>query len=415
MMAAKHGSSADFMAQFDHAIDRNMGTESSPLKGSAIAAGSQSTIQIPAQALASDVQGEINPQTRKTATSETRPAPARKRDGDAQTNSAAKSAQLNTAAAIPVILSAMPDASQTAVSDESAEQGSASALASGQQPVESASLPAAPLAATQPAASEKAPMAAGTGAPLSFAAKIQASNAGQSGNSSQRNILNDNVGAVASAWKKAQKDGQQPEPGDAPTLASPAPGASLNTFGAAAPLMAPLAPTIAPAPKEAAVSAARALEAPAPILQHETAATGQLKDVSFRIPQADGSSIQLRLTQQSGELKLAVHTASADLNQGLRDSLPDLTKKLSDSGVHAETWRPGISSAPAEAQANTSGNSGGNAYGGNSQNQSGSGQQGGARRDQEQSSRPQWVEELENGIQSTSSFPMTGDFHGFIN
>jgi hypothetical protein len=248
---------------------------------------------------------------------------------------------------------------------------------------------------------------------MSFAAKIQAPAGEPNAASAQRMILNNNVTAVASAWKKGQHDPEAQQEPDAPVQAPPAPAAvnSVLSTLAATPQSGSNQPAPVPVQKAELPAAASAIEAPlAAPPQH---AAGQLKDVSFRIAQPDGSTVQLRLMQQSGELKVAVHTASPDLNQGLRDSLPDLTKKLADNGFHSETWRPGVSAAPAAAESEASKNSGNNSNGGDAQSQSGAGQQGRGQRDQNQSQRPQWVEELEIGMQSAPS-STTGELHGIV-
>jgi hypothetical protein len=288
------------------------------------------------------------------------------------------------------------------------------AVLNASQPATPAQLPSIASAAAAPlnnVSDRDAP------APLSFAAKIQSTDSTTIG-STQHSVLNDNVGAVASAWKKGQqgqREEQQPETPDAPVPANTQAAPAFNPISTVAPSANPQIPVFIPKPAEVTTSPTKVLDALAPMQPTQAPATGQLKDLSFRVAQEDGSSVQLRLTQQSGELKLAVHTASPDLNQGLRDSLPDLTRKLSDTGFHAETWRPGVSATPASSEGDAARNSGGNAQGGNSQNQSGSGQQqGNPRRDQNQAFRPQWVDEFENGIQSTSSFPLTGDIHGFV-
>ena len=395
-------SGTDFIAQFQHAVEDTTGDTSAmqamPEPQSLVAD------QVPLPKLAAPMPRPV--------------APSRKHDEDPRAASLIRSEQFNAMAGAPITLPADQNNSPAASAPEPGNDTVAATSINSQPPAQATQLAAvAPAPVLSPAtfSAKAAP------APLSFAAKIQTSTGSKSAaDPSQRIGLSDNVNAVAAAWKKGQREEQQPQPQEPAVTSAPAAASSitpaaptLNAVETAPSLVNSLAAPLAPKAHEAALSPARALDAPSPI-QPQTPATGQLKDVSFRIAQEDGSSVQLRLTHQGGELKLAVHTASPDLNQGLRDSLPDLTKKLSDTGFHAETWRPGVSSTPAAAEGETAGNPGGNPQGGNSQQQSGSGQQGNPRRDQEQSSRPQWVEELENGVQSTSSFRLPGDLHGFV-
>jgi hypothetical protein len=57
------------------------------------------------------------------------------------------------------------------------------------------------------------------------------------------------------------------------------------------------------------------------------------------------SRIEVRLTERGGEVKVAVRTSDPSLAGSLRDNLPALTSKLSDSGFKTETWHPSGSSS----------------------------------------------------------------------
>ncbi len=117
------------------------------------------------------------------------------------------------------------------------------------------------------------------------------------------------------------------------------------------------------------------------------------------------------MVEHAGELRVAVHTTSPELNQDLRADLPDLTRKLSDTGTHAELWRPDAHSTAASSDAAASQNQA--KHGGDSanpQSQSGGSQQGRGHGGQNQYQRPKWVEELENGMQSTTK--STGEIYG---
>jgi hypothetical protein len=156
-----------------------------------------------------------------------------------------------------------------------------------------------------------------------------------------------------------------------------------------------------------------AREAVAPEPAQAQSGGSQLKDISFNITQPGGSSVQLRMVERAGELRVAVHTTSHDLNQDLRAELPDLTKKLSDTGFHSELWRPAAHAAMASGDTSAAKNQGGNPDGADSRHGSGGSQQGRRQQDQNHSQSPKWVEEFENGTQS-APIP-TGDIHGFSN
>ena len=260
-------------------------------------------------------------------------------------------------------------------------------------------------AAELPASNKQAP------APLSFATKIQPPQGSATGQA-QRSVLNENVGTVAAEWKKGQHEGQAQDSDGGSAPQAPVPAAAANP-SALAPALQPSndQPNLIARRETPTLSAVKQVETPA--ATHPQTPGTQLKDVSFRIAQPDGSFVQLRLVQQSGELKVAVHAGSPELNQGLRDSLPDLTKKLSDNGFHSETWRPGVSSTAASSEAEASRDQNNNSNSGNPDSQSGSQPQGRGQRDQQQSQRPRWVEELENSTQSPSAFQ--GELYGFRN
>jgi hypothetical protein len=314
-----------------------------------------------------------------------------------------------------VVIAPVAPATSNAYDDLLDISGDSQEPASGLQtpPAIPASLPNGSLAPQAPAtpavtvASEVPPESKVIAAPLSFAAKIQAPQTSAT-TQTQHSVLNDNVATVASEWKKSQHDTQATvADADCAAPGSPHPvPANLNTL-APVPQPSNSLPNPIARQETPALSAVKQVETPA-ATPSQTAGT-QLKDVSFRIAQADGSSIQLRLVQQSGELRVAVHAASPELNQGLRDSLPDLTKKLSDGGFHSETWRPGVptTGAPAEAQGSRNQNS--TEGGGNSDSQS----NGRGQRQHQQSQQPRWVDELENSTQSTSLFQ--GELNGIRN
>lgn len=69
-------------------------------------------------------------------------------------------------------------------------------------------------------------------------------------------------------------------------------------------------------------------------------------DLSVVIPpQADRltprEGVTVRVLERGGQVKIAVHTANADLAQSLREQLGELVQSLERSGYRAETWRPG--------------------------------------------------------------------------
>ena len=330
---------------------------------------------------------------------------SRRRESDASGKGARDDRRNETNVSAPDTSAILADPIPQAGVSPSGAQGSGATVPGGVAPQpQSAAAPALPSGNST---SNAAP-------PIAFGATIQTSSAAASAEG-QRMVLANNVSAVASAWKKNQHEGAaHDETGDQP-------GASAQTGAHEAPAMpSPVTPAsallTAPPPTPATPKAPlRALEVP-PAPEPSTSPS-QLKDLSFRIQQADGSAVQLRVTQHSGELRLAVHAANADLSQGLRESLGDLTKKLADGGFRAETWRPGVAASPAPAQTNTSQNQDTNRNGSDARQQQGSGDQSSEQREQRQP-RPRWAEDFEGGLLSaTGSFTgvLTGATHGIVN
>jgi hypothetical protein len=69
-------------------------------------------------------------------------------------------------------------------------------------------------------------------------------------------------------------------------------------------------------------------------------------DVSLHF--ADGqNSVDIRMAERAGEIRVTVHTPDRDLADSLRADLPDLVGRLRQSGFQAEAWRP---SAPAQPE-----------------------------------------------------------------
>jgi hypothetical protein len=122
-----------------------------------------------------------------------------------------------------------------------------------------------------------------------------------------------------------------------------------------------------------------------------------VKDISLQVAQPGAQKVEVRVVQQSGELRVAVHTEDSDLARGLQQGLSELVGRLQETGFRAEAWRPGgtvgQSTPVVEPRTSLSGSRNGDSQG----QYGGSRQQEGERR-QNQSQRPAWVEELDNRI-----------------
>jgi len=138
---------------------------------------------------------------------------------------------------------------------------------------------------------------------------------------------------------------------------------------------------------------------------------GPVRDLSIQIGQTSQEKVELRVTQQAGELRVAVRASDPELANGLRQSLPEVLTRLEETGYRAEAWRPavivdGTSAAPEIRRSSAeSPQTDTQSQPGWSQQEHGQGQQ--------ESQRPKWVEELEGSL-SGAGRPSTGAFHGLI-
>jgi hypothetical protein len=164
------------------------------------------------------------------------------------------------------------------------------------------------------------------------------------------------------------------------------------------------------APAAESTAATAKMELPTTEQAGRPKALEPLKDLSIQVARPGNDRVEVRLTQQAGELHVAVRTGDADFAHGLREGLPDLVGRLQESGFRAETWKPAgaiaAAGAPAETQ-NTPSNSSGGGFASNS----GGPRQESNHHNQQQSDRPRWVEELETSMNSGGNRRT----HGFAN
>jgi hypothetical protein len=127
-----------------------------------------------------------------------------------------------------------------------------------------------------------------------------------------------------------------------------------------------------------------------------------LKDISLQVAQSGGQKVEVHLTQQTGEIRVAVHTGDSELAHGLQQGLSDLVGRLQESGSRAEAWRPGGPSVQTGPVLESSSSPSGSPRD-DSQSYSGGSQQQQDGRRHSQSQRPAWVEELESSIGTEQS------------
>ena len=166
-----------------------------------------------------------------------------------------------------------------------------------------------------------------------------------------------------------------------------------------------------PGPAPAAATARTAVVHTPAAAENQGKPTEALKDISLQVGPGSNDKVQVRMVEQAGELRIAVHTDDTDLAHGLRQGLPDLVGRLQDNGFRAEAWRP-AGATPALTATPESKNADNNTHNGDSQPQGWSQQSGGGQQNQNQNhfNRPRWVEEMESSL--TGKGESIGAFHG---
>lgn len=126
-----------------------------------------------------------------------------------------------------------------------------------------------------------------------------------------------------------------------------------------------------------------------------------VKDISLRLSDKDQNSVQVRLSERAGELRVSVRTPDDGLTRGLRDGLSELVGRLEHNGYKAETWQPADSSSTTQDQGRPSQDQSSRQQGGSG---SESGQQQNARDHQQPDAQtPQWVGELESSLRKSDN------------
>ena len=178
---------------------------------------------------------------------------------------------------------------------------------------------------------------------LAFAARVQPVAAATAEPSPAPRPIQHDVTAPEQAKKAAEKDAAEATAVQPVTAGA---DASLLSSGQQGQLGQYTNAETAPSMPAAAASPA----APAPPLKPvemkvpETqvkAAAGPLKDISVQVSQPGDQKVEVRVVQQSGELRVAVRTGDSDLAHGMQQGLSDLVGRLQDNGFRAEAWRPG--------------------------------------------------------------------------
>jgi hypothetical protein len=150
----------------------------------------------------------------------------------------------------------------------------------------------------------------------------------------------------------------------------------------------------------------RTLQTPEARNEPNEAASGSVRDIAIQLTNKDQGTVQVRLSERAGELRVSVRTPDVGLSRGLRDGVSELVGRLDHSGYRTETWQPsdgkGSSGGDQGHESPPQGGSSHGQHGGGSQ--SGAGQQRNPQ-DQQRSDTPipEWSGELQSSLQRSTN------------
>ena len=125
-----------------------------------------------------------------------------------------------------------------------------------------------------------------------------------------------------------------------------------------------------------------------------------LRDLSLRISEAGHESIDVKIVERGGDIRVAVRTSDIDLSHNLRNGLSDLVARLDRIGYQAETRRPAETAGSGAEHSNWRG-SGGDAQARHGNAGSSSGSSHGHHQERQPRPQPQWLEEMQQGLTSS--------------
>ncbi len=134
--------------------------------------------------------------------------------------------------------------------------------------------------------------------------------------------------------------------------------------------------------------------------------SGSVRDIAIQLSNKDQGTVQVRLSERAGELRVSVRTPDVGLSRGLRDGITDLVGRLEHNGYRAETWQPSDGNgSPGGDQGHDSPAQGGSSHGQDAGgSQSGAGQQRNARDQQHSDSQtPDWSGELQSSLKRSNN------------
>jgi hypothetical protein len=125
------------------------------------------------------------------------------------------------------------------------------------------------------------------------------------------------------------------------------------------------APATSPAPATAA-----AHELPQEV-EAGPASAAPARDLTLRVHSDDQQTVDLRMVERGGEIRVSVHSSAPDLANTLQQGLGELSRGLDQKGIRAEFWAPSRVTAVADTKSSADTRQGSEDSLGQSGNQSG--------------------------------------------
>ncbi len=134
------------------------------------------------------------------------------------------------------------------------------------------------------------------------------------------------------------------------------------------------------------------------ISETNTAARPQsAKEISLRLNSGDSQTVDIKLADQGGALRVAVRTPDPDLAHNLQSGLSDLVHRLDRKGFEAEAWSPADSSGAQVERSSQSSNDDSLSQR-NARDPRDGAQHGNSEQQHNGRNRPKWVAELEQKL-----------------
>lgn len=124
--------------------------------------------------------------------------------------------------------------------------------------------------------------------------------------------------------------------------------------------------------------------------------TGAARDITLRLTADNQSTVEVRLSERAGEVRIAVRSADPEMAESMRARLPELVDRLGARGFETEIWRP------QQAGASERGGSGPNPDSHREQQGEAPQQRGGSQQKRDQP-QPEWMEGLATSFQPPNS------------